>query len=133
MTQRMEWQAYLEKAQSNLRVAELAYSAGEYDSAASRAYYAVFHAEIAALLRLTDFRPARWSHERVQAEFTRRLIHAQKVFVTELRSIHHDLFGRRQVADYEEERIARVVAERSVRKAREMVLAIARTLMEEQP
>jgi hypothetical protein len=31
----MEWQAYLEKAQSILRVAEMAYTAGEYDSAAN--------------------------------------------------------------------------------------------------
>jgi len=127
----MEWQAYLEKAQSNLRVAEMAYNAGEYDSAASRAYYAVFHAEIAALLKLTDFRPARWGHERVQAEFNRRLIRAQKVFSAELGSIHNDLFGRRLVADYEQERTTRAVAERSVRKAREMVLAITRTLQEE--
>ena len=128
----MEWQAYLEKAQSNLRVAEMAYTAGEYDSAASGAYYAVFHAEIAALHKLTDFRPARWDHERVQAEFNRRLIRAQKVFSTVLRVVHHDLFGHRLVADYEEEQTTRVVAERSVRKAREMVLAIARTLQEEQ-
>ena len=129
----MEWQAYLEKAQSNLRVAEMAYSAGEYDSAASRAYYAVFQAEIAALLKLTDFRPVWWGHERVQAEFNRRLIRAQKVFPMALRGIHNDLFGHRLVADYEEERTTRVVAERSVRKAREIVLAIARTSQEEQP
>ena len=61
----------LEKAQSNLRVAEMACDAGEYDPAVSRAYYAVFHAEIAALLKLTDFRPPRWDHDRVQAEFNR--------------------------------------------------------------
>jgi uncharacterized protein (UPF0332 family) len=128
----MEWQAYLDKAQSNLRVAEMAHTAGEYDSAASRAYYAVFHAEIAALLKLTDFRPARWGHERVQAEFNSRLIRAQKVFSTALRGIHNDLLGHRRVADYEEERTMRAVAERSVRKAREMVLAIIRTLQEEQ-
>ena len=62
----MAWQAYLEKAQSNLRVAKLAYSAGEYNPAVSRAYYAVLHAEIAAFLKLTDFRPRQWSHDRVQ-------------------------------------------------------------------
>ena len=55
----MECQAYLAKARSNLRVAEMAYAAGEYDPAISRAYYAVFHAEVAALLKLTDFRPPR--------------------------------------------------------------------------
>jgi uncharacterized protein (UPF0332 family) len=93
----MEWQAYLEKARSNLRVAEMAYDAGEYDPAVSRAYYAVFHAEIAALLKLTDLRPPRWDHVRVQAEFNRRLIHARKVFSTALRFIHNDTLGCRHM------------------------------------
>jgi uncharacterized protein (UPF0332 family) len=128
----MEGQAYLEKARSNLRVAELAYDAGEYDPAVSRAYYAVFHAEIAALLKLTDFHPPRWDHDRVQAEFNRRLIHARKVFSTALRFIHNDMLGRRHIADYEEERLGQVVAERCVRKARNMVSVIARTLEGEQ-
>jgi len=124
----MAWQAYLEKAQSNLRVAELAYSAGEYNPAVSRAYYAVLHAEIAALLKLTDFRPRQWGHGRVQAEFNRRLIHRQKVFPTGFRFVHSDLIGRRHIADYEAERLGQMVAERCVRKAQEMVTVIARTL-----
>src|SRR5437870_9229780 len=97
----MAWQVYLEKARSNLRMAEMACDAGEYDPAVSRAYYAVFHAEIAALLKLTDFRPSRWDHDRVQAEFNRRLIHARKVFSTALRFIHNDMIGRRHITDYE--------------------------------
>lgn len=52
----MDWQVYLEKAKGNLRVAQLALDAGEYDASVSRAYYAVFHAELAALLKLTDYR-----------------------------------------------------------------------------
>ena len=110
----MAWQVYLAKAQSNLRVAEMACDAGEYDPAVSRAYYAMFHAEIAALLRLTDFRPRRWDHDRVQAEFNRRLIHTRKVFSTALRFIHNDMIGRRHIADYEVERLGRVVAKRCV-------------------
>ena len=126
----MEWQAYLEKAQSNMRVAEIAYRAGEYDSAVSRAYYAVLHAEIAALIKLTDFRPRQWGHDRVPAEFNRRLIHRQRAFPTGLRFVHSDLLGRRHIADYEAERIGQVVAERCVRKAQEMVAVIVRTLTE---
>ena len=128
----MEWQAYLEKAESNLRVAEMALRAGEYDPAVSRAYYAILHAEIAALIKLTDFHPRQWGHDRVQAEFNRRLVHAQKIFPTGLRFIHSDLLGRRHIADYEEERLGKVVTERCVRKAQDMVSAIARTLRGEQ-
>jgi uncharacterized protein (UPF0332 family) len=124
----MEWQAYVEKARSNLRLAETACSAGEYDPAVSRAYYAVLQAEIAVLLKLTDFRPRQWGHDRVQAEFNRQLIHRQKVFPTSFRFIHSDLLGRRRIADYEAERLGQVVAERCVRKAQEMVTAIARRL-----
>jgi uncharacterized protein (UPF0332 family) len=128
----MEWQAHLEKSWSNLRVAEMAASAGEYDPAVSRAYYAVLHAEIAALLKMTDFRPRHWGHDRVQAEFNRRLIHAQKVFPTRLRFMHSDLLGRRHIADYEAEGIGQAVAERCVHKARDMISTIARVLEGEQ-
>src|SRR5207302_4620724 len=103
----MAWQVYLEKARSNLQVAEMACDAGEYDPAVSRAYYAVFQAEIAALLKLTDFRPPHWDHGRVQVEFNRRLIHARKVFSTVLRFIHNGMIGRRHIADYEAERLDR--------------------------
>ena len=129
----MEGQAYLDKAWSNLQVAEMAVDTGAYDPAVSRTYYAVFHAEIAALLAMTDFRPRQWGHDRIQAEFNRRLIQAQKVFPTRLRSIHSELLGHRHVADYEAERIGQVVAERCVRKAKDMVSTIARTLEGEQP
>ncbi len=70
----MGWEAYMHKAESNLRVAMAALDAGECDPSVSRAYFAVFHAKIAALLRLTDFRPESWGHDRVQGEFNRRLV-----------------------------------------------------------
>jgi hypothetical protein len=89
------------------------------------------HAEIAALIKLTDFRPRQWGHDRVQAEFNRRLIHRQKVFPTGFRFVHSDLLGRRHIADYEAERLGQVVAGRCVRKAQEMVAAIIRILTEE--
>ena len=127
-----EWQTYLDKARSNLRVAEAALASREYDPCVSRAYYAVFHAEIAVLIKMTDFRPPQWGHARVQAEFNRRLIHAHKVFPGRLRFIHSDLIGRRHIADYEEKRIGKVTAERCVKNAKEMVTEIARALKGEQ-
>ena len=126
------WEVYLEKAQSNLRVAEMAWNAGEYDPAVSRAYYAVLQAEIAALLKLTDFRPRQWGHDRVPAEFNRRLIHRQKVFPMALRFLHSDLLGRRHIADYAVEQNGQGVAERCVRKAQEMVSTVAGRLTGEQ-
>lgn len=96
----MEWQVYLAKAKNSLRTAQSTYAQGDFDSCASRAYFAVLQAEIAALLKLTEFRPEQWRHDRVQEEFNRRLIQARKVFPASLRSIHNDLIGRRRLADY---------------------------------
>ena len=76
----MGWQVYLAKAKNNLGTAQRAYAQGDFDSCASRAYFAAFHSEIAALIKLTEFRQDQWRHDRVQEEFNRRLIQARKVF-----------------------------------------------------
>jgi uncharacterized protein (UPF0332 family) len=83
----MDWHIYLSKARNNLRTAQLAYDYDDFDSCVSRAYFAVFQIEIASLLKLTSFRQDRWGHDRVQAEFNRRLIRDQKVFSASLRFI----------------------------------------------
>jgi uncharacterized protein (UPF0332 family) len=124
----MDWEAYMHKAESNLRVAIAALDANECDPSVSRAYFAVFHAEISALLRLTDFRSENWGHDRVQGEFNRRLVNERKVFSGGLRFVHSDLIGRRHIADYDERNVGRIVAERCVRKAKQMIEEIARAL-----
>ena len=98
----MEWRVYLAKATKNLHTAQNAYEQGDYDSCASRVYFAVFHAEIAALIKLTPFRQDRWGHDQVQAEFNRKLLRARKLFPNALRVIHNDLIGRRHIADYKD-------------------------------
>jgi uncharacterized protein (UPF0332 family) len=52
----MLWHVYLTKAKNSFRTAQHAYEQGDFDSCASRAYFAVFQAEIAALIKLTEFR-----------------------------------------------------------------------------
>lgn len=113
----MEWTIFLDKAQSNLRVARLAFENKEYDPCVSRAYYAVFHAEVAALLHFTEFRPEYWGHEAVQAEFNRRLIRQRKVFGSDLADVHNSLVGRRDAADYGLGRTSETVARRCLAKA----------------
>jgi uncharacterized protein (UPF0332 family) len=126
----MSWQIYLAKAKNSFGTAQHAYEQRDFDSCASRAYFAVFQAEIAALIKLTEFRQEQWRHERVQAEFNRRLIQARKVFPASLRSIHDDLIGRRHTADYTEQLISAWTAERCLRKAAEMFATIERVLEE---
>lgn len=128
----MSWEAFLEKALSNLRVARLALQHKEYDPCVSRAYYSVFHAEIAALLCFTNFRQEQWKHETVQAEFNRRLIRERKVFGTELVFIHNELIGRRHAADYRPRKTSETVAKRCLAKAEALVRAI-QAKVEEKP
>ncbi len=62
-------------------MALLAYERKKHNVCASRAYYAVFLASIAALIKLTDLRARdnEGSHSQVQAELNRRLIMRRKV------------------------------------------------------
>jgi uncharacterized protein (UPF0332 family) len=126
----MSWHVYLSKARNSLRTAQSAYEQGDFDSCASRAYFAVLQAEIAALIELTEFRQEEWRHERVQAEFNRRLIQARKVFPASLRSIHDDLIGRRHTADYTDQHVSARLAEQCLRRAAEMLTAIERIMGE---
>jgi len=120
----MDWRVFLTKAGNSLRIAQNAYDQGDCDSCASRAYFAVFQVEVAALIKLTEFRPERWEHDQVQAEFNRRLIRARKLFPSSLRFIHNDLIGRRHIADYKDQHIGARTAERCLRHATEMVTTI---------
>lgn len=124
----MDWQVYLAKAKNNIQTAQSAYALGDSDSCASRAYFAVFHAEIAALVKLTAFRQGRWGHDRVQEEFNRQLVRGRKIFPASLQSLHSDLIGRRHIADYTAQHISVRVAERCLRRATEMVTHIVGVL-----
>ena len=126
----MDWRIYLAKARNSLRTAQSAFQQGDFDSCVSRAYFAVFHAEIAAILKLTEFRQDRWGHDQVQAEFNRRLIRSRKLFPASLRLIHNDLMGRRHLADYTAQYVSTRTAARCLSKAAEMVATIAGALGE---
>lgn len=124
----MDWRVYLAKARNNLHTAQSAYEQGDFDSRASRAYFAVFHVEIAALVNLTEFRQDRWGHDQIQAEFNRRLIHSRKLFSSSLRFIHNDLIGRRHIADYKDQHLSAQTAERCLKHATGMVATITGVL-----
>ncbi len=126
----MNWQEFLDKARSNLRVAERALMDGEPDPSVSRAYYAVFHAAIAALLKLTDYRPKEqtWVHASVAAEFNRRLIRQRKVFKSDLAHIPDDLRTLRHQADYDSETIGKKIAGQCLRDVQKFVKEVENQL-----
>ena len=124
----MDWHVYLAKGRKSLHTARSAHKQGDFDSCASRSYYAVCQVEIASLVKLTEFRQDRWGHDRVQEEFNRRLIRSRKLFSASLRFIHNDLIGRRHIADYTDQHISTKTAERCLRHASRMVETITNVL-----
>jgi uncharacterized protein (UPF0332 family) len=63
----MSWRDHIEKALANLQAAEVCCRERLSDPAVSRAYYGVFHAAIAALLRFGAYRAEgeSWDHAEV--------------------------------------------------------------------
>jgi uncharacterized protein (UPF0332 family) len=113
----------LERAQESLRAAELCLQAGYVNSAASRAYYAMFQAAQVAL-EAVDIGRAVWSHSGVQATFTTELIHRRKMYPLAFRNYLSSGLEVRQMADYEPSGVSRKVAQRLVRRAATFVTAV---------
>jgi uncharacterized protein (UPF0332 family) len=128
----VEWEDYWLKAKENLESAALAYQSKKYNVCASRAYYAVFLASIAALIKLTDFRAQdnEWQHGQVQAELNRRLIIRQKVLPSELGRTPMDLMELRHLADYKPQSVAAREARRAYDRAERYLSSIERALGE---
>lgn len=64
---------HLQKARAFLQDAQLCVDHGRYDSAASRAYYAMFRAAIGLLEHYGDVRPG-WNHGRLEQVLRRRMV-----------------------------------------------------------
>jgi len=110
----------------------LAYQSKMYNVCASRAYYAVFLASIAALVKLTDYRAKdnEWQHGQVQAELNRRLIMRRKLLPSELGRTPMDLMELRHLADYKPQLITAREAKRSHERAERFLSSVERALRE---
>jgi len=106
----------LDRAQESLRAAELCLEAELVNSAASRAYYAMFQAAQVALEAAGAARD-QWSHAALQAAFTTELIRRRKAYPASLRDHLSVGLRARLAADYGREGVSRTVAHRVVRRA----------------
>jgi uncharacterized protein (UPF0332 family) len=118
---------YWEKAEENLAAAQSELINGRYNSAASRAYYACFHAAIFALIqtgiRSTSAQRA-WSHEFVQAQFNGVLINRRHLYQTQLRGTLNQNYVVRLVADYSTDHVTAVRADRAVGRSEQFLATI---------
>ena len=128
----MEWEDYWLKGKENIEMAALAYDKKRYNVCASRAYYAVFLASIAALIRLTSFRARdnEWQHGQVQAELNRRLIMRRKLLPSEVGRTPMDLMELRHLADYKRQSVSAREAKRAYQRAEAFLSSIERALGE---
>jgi len=117
---------YWLKAQENLEIGLLAYQRKKHNVCASRAYYSVFLASIAALIQLTDLRARdnELDHGQVQAELNRRLIMRRKVLPAELGRTPMDLMELRHLADYKPQSVSATEAQRACNRARRFLSSI---------
>lgn len=128
----MDWRDYWVKAKENLEVTAVSYATKKYNACASRAYYAVFLASIAGLIKLTESRAKdnEWQHGQVQAELNRQLIMRKKLLPAELGRTPMDLMELRHMADYKSQSVTAREAKRAYDRARRFLAAIEAALGE---
>jgi len=106
----------LSRAVESLRAAELCLREGLVNSAASRAYYAMFQAAQVALEAAGLVR-SEWSHKGLHTSFNQELIQRRKLYPRALRDYLTAALTVRQAADYGEPGISAKVAQRQVQRA----------------
>lgn len=118
---------FLNKAKNNLRAAQICLENDLYDACVNRAYYAALQSAIAAL-SAKGIRREKIDHKWVQAEFSGKLIHRQKVYPAKLKSYLSDMRAVRNAADYKGETVSKQDAVQQLRKLKEMLNIIGKEL-----
>ena len=120
-----EQELWLAKAKECLASAEADFAAGRHNSVANRAYYAAFHAGIAALIH-AGVRPRgmAWEHRFVFSEFSGKLVKRRKVFASSFSRTLQVLYNWRVVADYRAEDVSRRLARAAVSNASAFVAEV---------
>src|SRR5262249_38491390 len=92
---------HLHKARMFLQDAQLCTDHGRYDSAVSRAYYAMFRAAIGLLEHYGDVRPG-WNHGRVERALLRNMVYRRALLQEDDIDELKETYVLRIVADYED-------------------------------
>lgn len=112
---------FKEKSRQNLAVAEWCYENGHYDACCNRAYYAMYHAAIAALAN-EGITPSQKQidHGWVQSRFVIHFCKRHKIF-PKLKTYLQDAQRIRDTADYHAEPLNRKKARLQMNWAKEFV------------
>ncbi len=99
-------QEFLNKAEENLKIAQMSFEHECYNACANRAYFASFQAAIAALISRGAGR-GKFDHKWVQAEFSEKLIKRKKIYPARLKFWLMKMQLLRNKADYEHRHVSR--------------------------
>jgi uncharacterized protein (UPF0332 family) len=108
---------FFDKAIENLEIAEICSERGKYNACANRAYYAMYHAALAALAH-EGIKPTQdiIKHGWVHSTFHKELINRRKLYPT-LKSALQDVQEIRFKADYKEDSVTRKEGNKALRTA----------------
>lgn len=118
-----------ERVQASLQAAELCLTEGLWDSAVSRAYYALFQAAICAL-ESRGLRRREWTHKGVHSDFVQHFVRRRKLVPASFAGALPSVMQLRHIADYQQPGVSRRQAERAVRRAREVVTLLQREVFD---
>jgi uncharacterized protein (UPF0332 family) len=120
------------RAKESLRAADLCLGEALVNSAASRAYYAMFQAAQVAL-EGGGFMRSVWTHKGLHSSFNRELIQHRKLYPRVLRDYLTAALTVRQAADYGEAGVSAKIAQRQVRRATLFVKTVEEVLKHGRP
>lgn len=118
-----------ERAQASLRAAECCLTQGLWDSAVSRAYYALFQAAI-CVLESQGLRRREWTHKGVHSDFVQHFVRRRKLVPASFAGALPSVMQLRHIADYQQPGVSQRQAERAVRRAREFVTLLQREVFD---
>ena len=107
----------LTRAQTSLRAACLCLEQRLFDSAANRAYFAMFQAAVCAL-ESQGIRRREWTHKGVHSDFVNTFVQRRKIVPLNFAGALPKVMELRHIADYEQPGVSQRRAERAVRTAR---------------
>jgi uncharacterized protein (UPF0332 family) len=114
-------QEFLNKAEENLKIAQISFENECYNACATRAYFSAFQVAIAALAHKGCLAKGKNDHAFVNSEFNLRLIKRQKIYPAKFRTYLPNMQAERNVADYSEQNISKKVAYKLLSQATEMI------------
>ena len=124
-------EVFAAKAQENIESAEILFNHQKYNACVNRAYYAAFHAAIAALAHF-GFVREKISHEGLQSKFHYELIHRRKIFPRHIGGNLLIIQSVRNNADYKLIHVSKKVASRQLKRAKEIVETILKEIQSDQ-